>query len=514
MKKISYILLAVMGLVSCKKDFLNLVPQTSLSSASFFKDAAQYNQALTGAYANLRGVAFTGIYMDEMRSDNTFFTIYSADRGTSTSAEAMAEFIDNNISSQEPNNPGNRYGNDYSGIAKINTILSRLPKSTLAQADKDQIGGEALFLRAFFYYDLVQHYGGVPLQLVEVTDVAGAFLPRSSADEVYSQIIKDLEAAAPLLPVAKTFPQSGRATQGAAKILLAYACMSKPTKDYAKAEAALTDITKMNYTLLAKYADVFDPVNKNSSESIFEVQYKAGNDGQQSDFIWRFIPKTTNSEAILGLHGTNARGGLASGGWNVPTKELVDSYETGDLRLPASIAVAEGTVASEVLTTTAVKSPVGYTPTPGLGYYYFIKKYLHPPYQVEYNTDDNWPVYRYAGALLLLAECLVDENKAGAALPYLNQVRARAGLPALAEANKLNVSNEMRHELAFENHRWTDLVRNGTAIDVLNAKGITEKALNPWLLPITFNVTADRLLYAIPFREIQINSKLTQNPGY
>jgi hypothetical protein len=84
----------------------------------------------------------------------------------------------------------------------------------------------------------------------------------------------------------------------------------------------------------------------------------------------------------------------------------------------------------------------------------------------------------------------------------------------LAAATPLNVANEMRHELAFENHRWTDLIRNGTAIDVLNAKGVREKALNPWLLPITFNVTANRLIYAIPFREIQINSKLTQNPGY
>ncbi|TSJ35892.1 RagB/SusD family nutrient uptake outer membrane protein [Mucilaginibacter corticis] len=514
MKKLSYLLFIICSLAACKRDTLDLVPQTQLSSATFFKNAAEYNQALTGAYANLRGVAFIGIYMDEMRSDNTFFTIYSADRGTSTSAEAMAEFIDNNISSQEPNNPGNRYGNDYSGISEVNTILTRLPKSTLAQADKDQISGEALFLRAFYYFDLVQHYGGVPLQLTEVTDVTGAFLPRSSAADVYKQIISDLNAAIPVLPVAKTFPQSGRATQGAAKMLLAYAYMSEPTKEYDKAETALLDITKMNYILLPDYATVFDPANKNNQESIFEVQYKAGNDGQQSDFIWRFIPKTTNSEAILGLHGTNARGGLASGGWNVPTQELVDSYEKGDLRLPISIAVAEGTVANEVLTTTAVKSPVNYTPTAGLGYYYFIKKYLHPPYQVEYNTDDNWPVYRYSGALLLLAECLVDENKNTEALPYINQVRKRAGLPDLAAATKENVANEMRHELAFENHRWTDLVRNGTAVDVLNAKGVRLKAIDPWLLPITFNVTPDRLIYAIPFREIQINNKLTQNPGY
>ncbi|SDH21147.1 RagB/SusD family nutrient uptake outer membrane protein [Mucilaginibacter gossypii] len=514
MKKLSYVILMTLGMVSCKKDTLNLVPQTSLSSSSFFKNAAEFNQALTGAYTNLRGVAFIGIYMDEMRSDNTFFTIYSADRGTSTSAEAMAEFIDNNISSQEPNTPGNRYGNDYSGISSVNIVLSRLAKSNLAQADKDQISGEALFLRAFYYYDLVQHYGGVPLQLEEVTNIDGAFLPRNSVDDVYNQIVKDLTAAIPLLPVVKTFPQSGRATQGAAKMLLAYTYMSKPTKEYGKAETALLDITKMNYALLPDYASVFDPTKKNNQESIFEVQYKIGNDGQQSDFIWRFIPKTTNSEFILGLRGTNARGGLTSGGWNVPTQEMVDSYEQGDLRLPASIAVAEGTVANEVLTTTAVKSPVGYKPTPGLGYYYFIKKYLHPPYQVEYNTDDNWPVFRYSGALLLLAECLVDEGKSGDALQYLNRVRKRAGLPDLAQATKQNVSDEMRHELAFENHRWTDLIRNNMAIDVLNAKGVTMKKLYGFLLPSTFNVTQNRLIYAIPFRELQINNKLTQNPGY
>src|SRR5690349_8285775 len=120
MKKLLYTTIIAAALVSCKKESLNLVPQTSLSSGSFFKDAAQFNQALTGAYSNLRTVAFTGIYMDEMRSDNTFFTFYSADRGTGTSVEAFAEFVDDNLTSQQANNPGNRYGNDYSAIAKLN----------------------------------------------------------------------------------------------------------------------------------------------------------------------------------------------------------------------------------------------------------------------------------------------------------------------------------------------------------------------------------------------------------
>ena len=141
------------------------------------------------------------------------------------------------------------------------------------------------------------------------------------------------------------------------------------------------------------------------------------------------------------------RGSLSSGGWNVPTQELVDSYETGDLRLPASIAVAEGTQDGDAFTTEKVVSPVGYTPTPDKVFYYFINKYLHPPYAIEWNTDDNWPVYRYSGALLLLAECLVQQGKNGEALPYINQVRARAGLPDLANVTFEDVALEMRHEL-------------------------------------------------------------------
>ena len=511
-----YIFLVLMALSACGDDFLDLVPETSISSASFFQNEDQFNQALIGAYSNLRGVAFAGIYMDEMRSDNTFFTRYAADRGTEASVEAMASFIDDRLTSSQRNNPGNRYGNGYQGISKTNTILSQLKTNDteMSQESMDAITGEASFLRAFYYYDLVQHFGGVPLQLEEIQSEEDAFLPKSSVDEVYAQIISDLENAIPKLSVPTSFPQSGRATRGAAKMLLAYAYMSKPSPDYAKAEAELIDITNMNYALIDNYADVFDPAMKNNQESIFEVQYRAGNEGQQSDFIWRFIPKTTNTEAILGIQGTNLRGSLSSGGWNVPTQELVDSYEMGDLRLPASIAIAEGTQDGDAFTTERVASPVGYTPTPAKVFYYFIKKYLHPPYAIEWNTDDNWPVYRYSGALLLLAECLVRQGKNGEAIPYINQVRTRAGLPSLTNVTFEDVTSEMRHELAFENHRWMDLKRYGTAIETMNAEGERLKQLYGWLLPTSFNVTEERLVYAIPDREILINNNLVQNPGY
>lgn len=511
--KFLYLLLSLTVFSSCKKDFLNLLPETSLSSASFFQDKTQFNQALVAAYVPLRGIVHTGLYMDEMRSDNTFFTRYNANRGLETSTESLAEFLDDANSSAQPNSPGNRYGNDYSGIAMVNTILTRITTSTLSQAAKDSISGEALFLRAFYYYDLVQHYGGVSLQLTELTTAAQAFQPRNTVDEVYKQIVTDLTAAIPILPVVTAFPQSGRASKGAAKVLLAYSYMSQPTKDYAAAEAQLLDVTKMNYQLLPNYADVFDPANKNNAESIFEVQYMSDLvSGQQSNFAWIMIPKTINSEVLAGYHGGTMN---IFSGWDVPTQEMVDSYEANDKRLPASIAVIEGTISGvEDYTAKDIKSPVGFTPSPGLTNFYMIKKYFHPPYTTEFNTADDFPVFRYAGALLLLAECLVDENKSSDALPYLNRVRARAGLPALTQATSDNVANEMRHELAFENHRWTDLIRIGKAIEVLTAKGQRLKAMYGWLLAASFNVTPNKLIYPIPYREIQINNKLTQNPGY
>ena len=509
--KLVYIL--IITLISCKKDFLNLVPKTSLSSVSFFQNTTQFQQALNAAYVPLRTIVHIGFYADEMRSDNTFFSIYFANRGL-VSAEDLSTFTEKSSSSAEPNSPGNRWGNDYSGIAMINTILNRLTTATdVSQGAKDSISGEALFLRAYYYYDLVTHYGGVPLQLTELANAEDAFQPRNTVDEVYSQIVTDLNAAIPLLPVVTSFPQSGRATKGAAKMLLAYTYMTQPTKDYAKAETELLDITKMSYSLLPNYANVFDPANKNNQESIFEVQYMADLvSGQQSNFTWIFIPKTTNSELLTGYH--DGAMDIFSG-WNVPTKEMVDSYEPGDLRLPASVAVVEGTISGvEDFTATDIKSPVGFTPTSGVTYFYMIKKYFHPPYDIAWNTPDDFPIFRYSGALLLLAECLVDESKNSEALPYLNLVRARAGLPALATATADNVADETRHELAFENHRWTDLIRTGKAIEAVTAKGIRLKAIYGWLLPATFNVTSDKLIAPIPFRELQINNKLVQNPGY
>lgn len=514
MKKLNIYIFAasVLSLSSCSDSFLNLTPETTITTETFYKTADHFEQATVASYTGLRNIALSGIFMDEMRSDNTFYTYYSGDRGPYNSTEKLALFLDDETVGWSPD----RYKGVYSSIAKVNTILGRLDASELTEEEKKTVKAEALFLRAFYYFDLVQHWGGVPLMLQEVTTEAEAFAAKSPAEDVYKQVLTDVSEAISLgLPVASTFPQSGRATMGAAKMLRAYCYMSQPTRDYKAAEQDLKDITQMNYGLLDSYEAVFNPANKNSKESIFEIQYieDGSNAGVHNDIPWRLISKCSNNDFLMGITFSNYAG--TSGGWCVPTEEMIQSYEPGDKRLDASIAVAEGkTDDAEQFTCEEVKTVSDFTPTTGKNFYYFIRKYYHPPYQYAGRAGDNFPVYRYAGALLLLAENLVAQNRNAEALPYVNEVRARAGLEPLTSVTAEDVADEMRHELAFENHRWTDLIRTGKAIETMTEFGKTMKAKYQWILPSAFEVTGNRLVFAFPLRERQINYLLEQNPGY
>lgn len=508
MKKIFVIVAALMLLSSCSNDFLDLAPQHYSNEATFFKNESQFTQALNGAYSSLRGVSSRqGYLMGEMRSDNTHYTRYKSDRGIHiVYRENIADFT---VDSQ------NQWVSEmwtacYRGISRANTIISRLPNAGLSESFTKNTMAQAKFIRAFFYFQLVQCYGGVPLELEEVKSVDNAFIPSSTVEEVYDQIIADATEALNL-PVVQ-FPQSGAATQGAAKMLLAYAFMTKPSRDYGKAEGHLKDILSQGYELLSDYADVFDPSKKNGKESIFEIQYQMGDQGQQSNWIYYFIPKTKNAENFIGVPNTN---NTLTGGWNVPTSEMISSYESGDLRLKTSIAVGVGRPDGvDVIMFADGVLPVG---DPAISNYEvsypFINKYRHKHAKQE-NTDDNWPVYRYADALLLLSECLVEQGKASEAVQYVNQVRTRAGLSSVSTITADIVANERRHELAFENHRWYDLLRTGKAIEVMTAYGKYIKTVDKELTDRTYNITADKLLYPIPYRELQINKALVQNPGY
>lgn len=509
------LLIAIVLLGSCKKDFLTLYPQGNLNEGNFYKSTIDFQQGVVGAYVPLRDVSNMAYYMDEIRADNSRYDYNSKDRGNAL-AENLTNFLD------ASDNPLilTRYQADYNGIARTNVILDRIQNITfkMSDADKNQIIGEAKALRGHYYFDLVKNYGGVPINLHEVKSPNDAYLPRASVDSVYAQIIKDLKDAHDLLPVPNfSGAQTGRATKGSVATELGAVYLQR--KDYASAIPYFTEVTLMGYSLYPNYRDIFNPSNKTGNkEIIFDVQYQSGTTGQQSDFIYRFTPLTTNTLQILGVSFNNT-----VGGWNVPTDDLVSKFSPLDQRFDASIGIVEGTIdANTNFIPTRVASVINYVPTPGTVAKYFAKKYYYTPYPNLYrNTDQNWPLYRYSGVKLMLAECLNETNKPGDALPYLNDVRARAfgagnGQVTTMDQGMLRdtIALERRLELCFENKRYQDLIRAGQAIPVLTAYGTMMKLMYPYLLPQTYMVTKERLLYAIPLREIQLNSKLVQNPGY
>jgi tetratricopeptide (TPR) repeat protein len=510
MKKTLIILLTVI-IASCSEDFLNLVPESSITSGNFYKTEGHFNQALVGAYASVRAThgSIASWVMGEMRSDNTHLEFNITNRGPGFIEREYADFFMDDVNS---NLVANKYNSCYIGIGRANEILAQVQDGSFAQESKDRIHGQASFLRALFYFDLVRYFGGVPLYLAPVKGASDAYLPRASTNEVYQAIISDLEIAIQKLSP-PSFPQSGRANEGSARMLLADVYLT--LKDYPKAEAELLKVVGMGYSLLTNYVDIYRLSNKNSVESIFEIQYQQGNQGQQSDFLYPFIPLSANVSLITGIPSQNLQGG----GWNTPTFEMIDAYEDGDLRLEPSIGIVEGTGQIGNMFIDALKSPVNYTPTPGKRTYPFINKYRNP-HSLERNTDDNFPVYRFAEALLSLAEVMNEQNKSSEALVYLNQVRIRAGLQPTTETNKellrAIIAQERRVELAFENKRWLDLVRTDKAIEVMNQNGVYLKEFysgESYLPEMSYNVTPERLLFPIPLREIRIGN-LVQNPGY
>jgi len=504
-------MLLLVALSSCSKDFLNLTPDSEFNADDFYDTEEQFEQAVNGVYQTLRTtVNESGYLMGEMRSDNTHYDYYAPDRGIHI---IRRENIDDFLDDSQNQWSNDYFNNCYVGVAKANTILGRMEQASFDQAAKDPIIGETKFLRAYYYFNLVRYFGDVPLHLKEVIKQEDAFLPRSSVDEVYEVIISDLKDAIAKLPE-PSFPQTGRANKGSASMMLAEVYMTR--NDFAAAEPLLRSITTMGYNLLPKYADVFSLANKNSRESIFEIQFMQGNQGQQSMFTYWFIPKSPDVSVITGIEVNT----LNSGGWNVPTDDMLEAYEPGDSRKDASVGIAEGTYDKDGnFLIQAVKSSYGYETPEGKVAKPFVKKYLHQ-HNRERNTDDNWPIYRYSDALLLFAECLNENGKAGEALQYINQVRKRAGvtLPAITTTGKQAlaeaIAHERRVELAYENHRWHDLVRTGKAIEVMNAHGVEMKQQYNYISKNAYKVTENRLIFPIPYLEMQLNNQLTQNPGY
>ncbi|MCE6989688.1 RagB/SusD family nutrient uptake outer membrane protein [Dyadobacter sp. CY323] len=471
------ILMGAIMLPSCKKGFLDLAPISDTNSVNFYRNADDMLNAVNAAYGSLQ---FSGMYnlsmyaIGEGMSDNT--EILDAQSGIDISQlDAFSTLSNNGIVSTT-------WNDHYRGILSCNTVIDRIGGVTMDQALKDRFVAEVKFLRALMYFNLVRVFGDVPLVLTETADVSSGYAyTRNPVSEIYTQIIQDLQDAKQKLPASYTGTNVGRATSGAAKGMLAKVYLTQ--KKWAEAAAETKEIIdSKTYDLLPSYADVFKISNKGNKELLFEVQYKKGGYGLGSPFNNAFAPR------LAGVAVTTIGAGS---GHNLPTADMNKAYETGDLRKDASLAQGY---------TSAGK----FVPGP------FIKKYLDPAPFAGGDADNNWPVLRYADVLLMRAEALneVGYVAGGEAFTILNSIRKRAGLadktaqeiPTQA-AFRLAIESERRVELAFENHRWFDLVRTGRAMEVMTAKG--------------FNLPAFRLLLPIPLTQIQINpDRIQQNPGY
>lgn len=476
--KIRYIYLTalVLGFSSCKDSFLNLAPISSANTATFYKTSSDMLNALNAAYGSLQSAGQYGNYyvVSEIPSDDTTPVL----SGSVTDQDEFDKFY------LRTTNPFllARWSDGYRGIYRTNAIVDRIGTVTMDETLKKRIVGETKFLRALMYFNLVRVFGDVPLVLKETTDPAEGYeYTRSPVADVYAQIVKDLADAESALPDKYTGADIGRATKGAAKSLLGKVYLTR--KQYAEAAAKLKEVIDGGvYDLLPNYADVFKAANKNHKESIFDIQYKKGSIGEGNGLPNAYAPENSGNSVVQ----------FGGGGNNRPTPDFVNAYEKGDLRMAVSMAT-------------------GYTNAQGVRVEYnHVRKYSDTP-TVNGDSEDNFPVLRYADVLLMYAEALNETAKTAEALPLLNRIRKRAGLAdkgTLTQAEmRLALEQERRMELAFEGHRWFDLVRTGRAIPVLTAKAQA--------IGIKANLTENNLIFAIPQSQIDINpSKIKQNTGY
>jgi len=461
MKRI-LLILAVLGVVttSCE-DELTIFPEDSLSTPTFFKTEVDFEQAVNGAYVPLRLINNQSKpYLAEMHSDNTYFARNTAFGATEQQEDIADHAIPSDGGITANSHVERVYVEYYQIIARANQILTTIDEAEFDEGAKANLKGQALFLRAYSYFDLVQFFGSVPLHLMPVLGREDAALPLSSEDEIYAQIIADAQAAIPLLPP-KSEQEPGRVTSGAAQTLLGNVYIVR--QQWAEAETLLRAVVASNeYALMPDYADAFsgNSDNKNNMESVFEVQYKEGPEGLNGSFLYNFIPRPITAEEVGALTGTSNPQPVNGEGNNIPTPDIIEAYEDGDLREEASIQYI--TISESFWQD---------------GVYPIIKKYVEP-HSLHNNHGMNWPIYRYSEVLLFLAEALEEQGKSGEALTYLEQVRTRAGLGAASGDLGEAIFKERQVELAFENKRWFDLVRTGRAIDVITAHGNRIKA-NP-----------------------------------
>ena len=387
------------------------------------------------------------------------------------------------------------WGGCYVGIGRANIVLQKVPTMQIDPALQRRSIGEAEFLRAKYYFDLVRAYGDVPLLTAPPTTLAEVNIPRTPVAQVYAQIEKDLLDAITKLDASYSGDDVTRATKWAATGLLAKVYLTEGKLPEAATQARNV-INNSGKELWASYGDNFKIANENGKESLFEVQYVAGRNQYTFDGLG-FVGNE--------FFGPRGQGIVPQGGYgfNIPEKDFVDGYEAGDTRRDVTIW-KPGDVYPDGRTQPAS--------LPGSPNGYGLKKWFVGKVNTNiWDSELNIPVLRLAEMYLILAEGVGPTTEG---LEAINKVRRRSfGLPIATAAPardlaasisaadfKKAVWRERKYELAFENDRWFDMKRTG---ELLTSPQLLAKGVKP------FN-----LLLPIPQSERDVNPGLTQNPGY
>lgn len=492
--------------ISCNKDFLQVDPQGQLTEIQALSDPDAANKLVGGVYNTLYFGGFGNttfgllwVIANDVASDD-------GDKGSTPSDFGAAGEIDN--FTLTPNNSivNNIWNGHYQAIARANRAIDILNNSTIDATTKNRLLGETRFLRGLYYFNLVRFFGGVP-KVIRVPDPSEGnsdeFQTRATKDEIYNVIIEDLQFAADNLPLkGDASTQVGRANKGAAQSYLAKVYLYQ--KNWQKAfELSQAVINSGKYSLVQDYNLIFreKPVNgiggNNNSESIFEIQTGVN----------------LAENAVSSLY-SNGQGARSKGGWNDlgfgfndPTLDLVNAYEANDTRRNATIIFINPTVPGNSRGTIlwdGFRIPTqDSVENPRYNYKAYHSALLEsmPSSNNKDTKPKNIRLMRYAELLLIYAEAASQIGQAGEALDKLKMVRSRANLTTTS-ATQADIWKERRVELAMEQDRFLDLVRQGRAGTVLRAHG---KAF----------VDGKHELFPIPQAQIDLSGgRLKQNPGY
>ena len=313
-------------ITSCKKTFLDIGPEATINGSRFFSTEAEILQAVNGAYSTLRILGVNSYWVfGEMRSDNT------ANFQTNTGGE-QRELIDQFLTIATNDNVRGFWQQSYIGISRCNDVLDHIEPVNMTDDSKKRYKAETKFLRGFYYFQLVRQFGGVPLRITSIQSAANSLSGgRATKEVIYGQIVSDLTAAVADLPSSYAGKDLGRATQGAARIMLGELLMTQ--KKFAEALVQLQPLKGLGYSLLPAYKSIFDPKNKNNAESIFEIQYLGSQPALASNFMYTFAPANSGSN-VTGDPGTSLS---LTSGWNTPTADLINAYEPNDIRKAFSL---------------------------------------------------------------------------------------------------------------------------------------------------------------------------------